>query len=674
MIHLILFLIATTVSQDVERISIDLRTITGTVVADTNEPLIFCNIVAYDKDLRILNAVTTDLEGKFTITVSTSCQWIEAAYTGMQTTRMEVGEANHYLISLKPGVMLETVVIAYKTSLVEYDISTSGGVELIRNLPTKNINKLAATTAGLSSIDGGEISIRGSRTHATDYYLDGIRVSSAESKKSIKSKSTTSAESVSATAHHDEIDHTYSSGQLTAGEINDFGKWILWNDKTQQELTDYRNVWNIYPLERYMVIVQNAEGIPIIGQTIYLVDNNSNIIWTAKTDNTGKAELWSNMFEETHKDSLTYSIISKRNDQEYSIPNAKRFENGVNHMTIQSDCNLSNVVDAVFVVDATSSMSDEINYLKEELTDVMRKVKESNEDLVLNLGSVFYRDHGDEYVTRTSELSSDISKTIDFIHSQTAAGGGDQPEAIDEALEMAVRHLNWSSDARTKLLFIVMDASPHNGPENLNRLREITYEAAKEGIRIIPLTASGINKDTEYLMRSLALCTNGTYVFLTDHSGIGNTHLSPTTDAYDVEKLNDLIIRLFDQYTAAESCSQDFEQNSQVVADTTEIQSRQRLVVDTFPGHKTDGMKKEIAKITCTYYPNPTTGIVNIEVKGTLQELFLVDISGKLLQRFELNGEDRIKIDISQYPMGTYRLTYFESSNVPQSGMVVLAK
>lgn len=675
MIHLLLFLIATVVTQDVKRISTDLRTITGTVVDETNESLVFCNIMAYDKEMRLLNGVQTDLEGNFTITVSTSCQWIEAAYTGMQTTRIEVGEANHYFISLKTGVVLDAVIItAYKVPLVESDRSTSGGVDRIRNLPTKNINKIAATTAGLSSIDGGEISIRGSRAHATDYYLDGIRVSSASSKKSSKSKSTTSAESTSGTTHHVKSENTFSSGQLTAGEINDFGKWILWNDKSQQELTDSRKIWNMYPLERYMVIVQNMEGIPMIGQTINLLDDKNNIVWTAKTDNTGKAELWSNMFEETYKDSQTFSIVTTMHDKEYGIPDAKRFEKGVNHLTIKSDCNLSNVVDAVFVVDATSSMSDEINYLKEELTDVMRKVNADNQDLIFNLGSVFYKDHGDDYVTRTSELSSDISKTIDFIQSQTATGGGDEPEAMDEALEMAVKHMNWSSDARTKLLFVVMDASAHTGAENLNRLKDVTYEAAKEGIRIIPLAASGINKNAEYLMRSLALCTNGTYVFLTDHSGIGNQHLEPTTDTYDVEKLNNLVIRLFDQYTSAVSCSKDLEQITQVMSDTIEIRSRQLLVTDTFPDLLIGGLEEETARITCTYYPNPTTGLVNIKVEGTLHELFLVDISGKLLQRFEVNGEDNFQIDISQYPMGTYRLTYFDSINAPRNGMVVLAR
>ena len=64
--------------------------------------------------------------------------------------------------------------------MIEQDNTTTGGVvtaEKIRNLPTKNINALAATTAGIASIDGGAINVRGSRSNGTNYYIDGIRVS-----------------------------------------------------------------------------------------------------------------------------------------------------------------------------------------------------------------------------------------------------------------------------------------------------------------------------------------------------------------------------------------------------------------------------------------------------------------------------------------------------------------
>ncbi len=39
------------------------------------------------------------------------------------------------------------------------------------------MNAIVATTAGTTSIDGGDVNIKGSRSNATNYYIDGIRVS-----------------------------------------------------------------------------------------------------------------------------------------------------------------------------------------------------------------------------------------------------------------------------------------------------------------------------------------------------------------------------------------------------------------------------------------------------------------------------------------------------------------
>src|SRR5690606_18417442 len=117
-------------------------------------------------------------------------------------------------------------------------------------------------------------------------------------------------------------------------------------------------------------------------------------------------------------------------------------------------------------------------------------------------------------------------------------GGGDYPEAMDIALDTAINALSWSENARSRILFLVLDAPPHQGQEVNDRLQRLIHQAAEKGVRIVPIGASGIDKSTEYLMRALALGTNGTYAFLTDHSGIGNPHIKPTTDSYDVETLN----------------------------------------------------------------------------------------------------------------------------------------
>jgi hypothetical protein len=83
-------------------------------------------------------------------------------------------------VSLDEGVLMDEVqIVQYKIPLIQMDNTTSGSTvtaESIRSLPTKSINAIAATTAGIASTDEGAISIRGSRSASTVYYVDGVRV------------------------------------------------------------------------------------------------------------------------------------------------------------------------------------------------------------------------------------------------------------------------------------------------------------------------------------------------------------------------------------------------------------------------------------------------------------------------------------------------------------------
>ncbi|MEZ4986299.1 MAG: hypothetical protein R2795_14880 [Saprospiraceae bacterium] len=76
-------------------------------------------------------------------------------------------------------------------------------------------------------------------------------------------------------------------------------------------------------------------------------------------------------------------------------------------------------------------------------------------------------------------------------------------------------------------------------------------------MQIIPISCSGVDKSTEYLMRCMALATNGTYTFVTDHSGIGNSHIEPSTDVYKVEYLNDVITRLIVSRSRTTPCEKE---------------------------------------------------------------------------------------------------------------------
>ena len=154
----------------------------------------------------------------------------------------------------------------------------------------------------------------------------------------------------------------------------------------------------------------------------------------------------------------------------------------------------------------------------------------------------FYRDVGDAYVTRSFAFTDNFEQAIDQLEKQEYGGGGDFPEAVHSALNDAIYEHQWSSSARSRLLFLVLDAPPHNDQEVISDLHSAIKEASANGIQIIPIAASGINKDTEFLLRTLDITTNGTYIFLTDDSGIGNSHLEPSVGEYTVQPLNDLLV------------------------------------------------------------------------------------------------------------------------------------
>lgn len=155
---------------------------------ETKEPILFGNVVLYKNGV-LITGTDTDDQGNYSFsTIDPGTYEVEVTYVGYQTQRITgvkvlAGKANRLDVQLSTGggvVLDQVVVVEYRVPLIEQDNTTSGGVitsEQIRNLPTRNINALAATTAGLSTADeGSAITIRGSRSNATDYYVDGLRV------------------------------------------------------------------------------------------------------------------------------------------------------------------------------------------------------------------------------------------------------------------------------------------------------------------------------------------------------------------------------------------------------------------------------------------------------------------------------------------------------------------
>ncbi|PIF06391.1 MAG: hypothetical protein CSA36_01790 [Draconibacterium sp.] len=333
----------------------------------------------------------------------------------------------------------------------------------------------------------------------------------------------------------------FGPGILTAGEWSDLDNWDFWNNllNNQRYFEDVEQ-WNLKEIKRYSFEVADANGSMVANAEITLFSGKVEV-WKAKTDNKGKASLWSDL----GLDKLIARI--KFEDMEVFV-DALEYSQGINKVYLKKKIDNKKIVDVYFAVDATGSMGDEIDYLKAELNDVIKRIRQKNAALKMRFGSVFYRDEGDEYVTRPFSFTSDETSLVSFISEQDAQGGGDYPEAVHTALDVAITQNSWNDEATARILFLLLDAPPHYTQEVVSSLELNLAKAAEEGIKIVPITASGIDKPTEYLMRSFAILTNGTYVFITDDSGIGNDHLEPTIGDFELEKLNDLLVRLVSEY------------------------------------------------------------------------------------------------------------------------------
>jgi hypothetical protein len=335
-------------------------------------------------------------------------------------------------------------------------------------------------------------------------------------------------------------------GVITAGEWNDLENWNFWQTTISKE--DFKSMpqyWSFFNKNRISVHVISTDSTPIIDALVKL-KREGNTIFIAKTDNKGKAELWADLFQNNSNTDFSKLLIEINNGSNI-ILTVKPYKDGINKV-VMSPITIDNKIELSFVVDATGSMGDELEYLKTELLDVISRVKSANPNSTVLTSSVFYRDEGDDYVTRVSNFTTNNSVTTNFIKNQSSGGGGDFPEAVHSALDKAVNELQWSTKAKTRLMFLVLDAPPHYNNEVIANIQKSIAKAAEKGIKIIPITASGIDKKTEFLMRFFSISTNGTYVFITNHSGIGNNHLEPTVGQYQVEFLNNLMVRLINKY------------------------------------------------------------------------------------------------------------------------------
>ena len=161
-------------------------------------------------------------------------------------------------------------------------------------------------------------------------------------------------------------------------------------------------------------------------------------------------------------------------------------------------------------------------------------------------GLITYR-HKSATLDLAVHFTDDLGAFQNVLARVQAAGGGDTPEALNEALHETVHGMSWRTEA-ARMVVLVADAPPHldyGGPQY-----DVDMQAAlAKGIKLFAVGASGLDPVGEYVYRQIAQYTAGRFVFLTykDASDPGSgpgTQTPHDVRGYSVQTLDRLIVKL----------------------------------------------------------------------------------------------------------------------------------
>jgi len=177
-------------------------------------------------------------------------------------------------------------------------------------------------------------------------------------------------------------------------------------------------------------------------------------------------------------------------------------------------------IEVAFVLDTTGSMSGLIDGAKRKIWQVANQLASGQPTPEIRMALVAYRDRGDAYVTRVRDLTADLDAVYADLQQLAADGGGDGPEAVNQALHEARTKLSWSDDGAVyRAIFLVGDAPPHTDYEQDVAYAATVRMARAQGI-VINTIQCGDQRETTPVWQEIAEIGAGRYVAIRQDGGM----------------------------------------------------------------------------------------------------------------------------------------------------------
>lgn len=184
-------------------------------------------------------------------------------------------------------------------------------------------------------------------------------------------------------------------------------------------------------------------------------------------------------------------------------------------------------VEVVFCLDTTGSMGGLIDGAKAKIWSICNQIASGKPVPDLKVGLVAFRDRGDQYITKVFDLNDDLDAIHGHLKTFKAAGGGDIPESVNQALDDAVNKVKWSTDDSTlRIIFLVGDAPPHMDYPDDVKYPVTCKLAATRGI-IINTIQCGTDADCTKAWKDICVKAEGAFVQIPQDGGVKQVVTTP---------------------------------------------------------------------------------------------------------------------------------------------------